>query len=260
MSIGVFDSGIGGLTVFSSIIKHFPMADLYYLGDTARVPYGNKSKETICRYSFECAEFLIRNFNIECLVVACNSASSMALEYLNTRLTIPVLGVVIPGARKAAYHTKNKKIGIIGTTATVNSNAYFINIKNINETIEVYQNAAPLLVPLVEEGRVVHPITDMAITEYILPLSKKEIDTLVLGCTHYPVLKESIKKIFPNIFLVDSSEAIIDDLKKFNLNAQENGTKKIFVTDLTDSFEKLKNMLVGNIEIHKAKIIEFIKN
>lgn len=260
MSIGVFDSGIGGLTVFRSIIKYFPETDIYYLGDTARVPYGNKSKETIRRYSLECAEFLIKNFNIECLVVACNSASSMALEYLNTKLSIPVIGVVVPGAKKAFQYTKNRKIGIIGTVATVNSGAYPENIKKLNDNVEVYQNPAPLLVPLVEEGRIVHAITDMAISEYVLPLYNKGIDTLVLGCTHYPVLKESIKKLFPDLCLVDSSEAIIDDLKNLNLHTTESGIKKIFVTDLTDSFEKLKNILVGNIQIYKTEIAEFIKS
>ncbi|UOD34366.1 glutamate racemase [Deferribacteraceae bacterium V6Fe1] len=259
MAIGVFDSGIGGLTVFKTIIKNFKDTDLYYLGDTARVPYGNKSKETIRRYSLECSNFLINNYQIDCLVIACNTASSYALDFLKSKLNIPVIGVVEPGAQLASQLTKNKKVGIIGTVGTIKSNSYYNAIKKICSDIEIYQNPSPLLVPLVEEGRIDHEITKLAVKEYISPLVEKGIDTLVLGCTHYPVLKNVIVEIYPNLKLVDSSEAIIPDIVScLSADKREGGKKLILTTDETEAFNALKDRLVGGIKLQKIDLKEII--
>jgi len=259
MAIGVFDSGIGGLTVFRTIIKRFQNLDLYYLGDTARVPYGNKSKDTICRYSLECSNFLINNYKIDCLVIACNTASSFALDFLKSELNIPIIGVVEPGAQLASKLTKNKKIGIIGTVGTIKSNSYYNAIKKICSDIEIYQNPSPLLVPLVEEGRIEHKITKLVVKEYITPLVEKGIDTLVLGCTHYPVLKNVIAEIYPNLKLVDSSEAIIPDIVLcLPPHKMESGKRLILTTDETEAFNALKERLVGDIKLEKVVLKEII--
>lgn len=256
MSIGIFDSGIGGLTVFRSVLLHFSNTSIYYLGDTARVPYGNKSKETILRYSFECASFLINKFNIECLIVACNTASALSIDYLKSKFSIPIIGVVTPGAKTAAAVTKNKKVGVIGTYATINSNAYVDSIKIFDKSIEVFQNPSPLLVPLVEEGRIDHKITHLALVEYIDPLIEKGVDTLILGCTHYPVLKDQIKKLYPFLNLVDSSDAIISEIKSKCCFTENGSERSIFITDESGAFNYLKEILVGDIKIEKISLSE----
>jgi glutamate racemase len=251
LSIGIFDSGIGGLTVFKAITEHFKYTDLFYIGDTARVPYGNKSRNTIIRYSFESADFLINNYNVDAIVIACNTASSYALKTLKEKLNIPVLGVINPGAKKAVQVTKNNKIGIIGTQATVTSNAYYNEIINISEKkYQIFQKACPLFVPFVEEGLINHDLTRQVIKYYLNELIETGIDTLILGCTHYPVLKNIIKSIYPHLNIVDSTDVIIQHLKTNNLGKKENNTKIINVTDESVAFEKLKNILVGNIPIN----------
>lgn len=254
MPIGVFDSGIGGLTVFKSIAENFNNIDIYYLGDTARVPYGNKSKETIIRYSVECASFLYRNFHIDTLVIACNTASSYAYETLKNILPIPVIGVVLPGSQSAIAKTKNKKVGVIGTTATVRSNSYLKAIKELSDDIEVFQKACPLLVPLVEEGWIEGEITRAVLKKYLDDLVSKGIDTLILGCTHYPVLKGCIQKLYPQLNVVDSSDAIVECIKSTGINTDESGVRHIFITDESPSFETLKNMLVGDVKTEKIEL------
>lgn len=254
MPIGIFDSGIGGLTVFKSIAEAFKDVDIYYLGDTARVPYGNKSRETIIRYSVECASFLYHNYKIDALIIACNTASSYAYEVLKKLLPIPVIGVVLPGAESAVRKTKNKKIGVIGTTATIRSNSYYNAIKSISADFEVYQKACPLLVPLVEEGWIEGEITRSILKRYLDEVVTKGIDTLILGCTHYPVLKGCIKSLYPDINVVDSSDAIIDYIKSSGINLNENAIRHIFITDESPSFETLKNMLVGDVKTEKIEL------
>ncbi|MCX7760354.1 MAG: glutamate racemase [Hydrogenothermaceae bacterium] len=254
MAIGVFDSGIGGLTVFKSIADSFPEADIYYLGDTARVPYGNKSKETIIRYSVECGSYLYHNYNIDALVIACNTASSYAYDVLKKILPIPVVGVVLPGSLSAVKTTKNNKIGVIGTTATVKSGSYVNAIKNLNPQVEVFQKACPLLVPLVEEGWIEGEITEAIVKKYLDDVVDKNIDTLILGCTHYPVLKDVIKKLYPDINVVDSSDAIIDFIRETGINLKENSVRHIFITDESSSFETLKNLLVGDVKTEKIEL------
>lgn len=254
MPIGIFDSGIGGLTVFRSIAQTFEKADIYYLGDTARVPYGNKSKETIIRYSVECGSFLYHNYNIDALVIACNTASSYAYDVLKKILPIPVIGVVLPGAQSAIKTTKNRKIGVIGTNATVKSNSYPDSIKSFSKEVEVYQKACPLLVPLVEEGWIDGPITEAILKKYLDELVIYEIDTLILGCTHYPVLKDVIKRLYPKLNVVDSSDVIVDYIKSTGINLVENSIRHIFITDESSSFETLKNMLVGDVRTEKIEL------
>jgi len=254
MPIGIFDSGIGGLTVFKEINKEFPRADIYYLGDTARVPYGNKSKETIIRYSIECANYL-KGFDIDVLIIACNTASSHALDILRDYLDIEVLGVIEPGVETALKYTKNKKIGVIGTQATIRSNSYKNRLLQRDNNLEIHQKPCPLFVPLVEEGMIDNEIAKLVIKEYLDDLVKKGIDTLILGCTHYPLLRETIRKIYPNINIVDSSRATAEFLKKYVPHIEENGIKKIFITDESQNFIKLKNYLIGKgIPVEKLDI------
>jgi len=254
VTIGIFDSGVGGLTVFKSIAENFPETDLFYLGDTARVPYGNKSPSTVKRYSEECAFFLTSNFKVDALVIACNTASSYAIDFIRERFGIPVIGVVVPGSFQAVKTSINKKIGIIGTNGTVKSRAYYNAIKNMSADIDVYQKACPLFVPLVEEGRINHEITDMVISEYVGKIHSKGIDTLILGCTHYPLLKERIKFIFPDLNIVDSAEAILNDIKNLDIPFKESGKREIFVTDDACSFEKFAGQILGKAKISEVNI------
>ncbi len=254
MSIGIFDSGIGGLTVFKAIAENFPKADIYYLGDTARVPYGNKSKETIIRYSVECASYLYHNYKVDVIVVACNTASSYALDTLREILPVPIIGVVEPGAQAALKISKNKKIGVIGTVATIRSESYYKTLKSLDENLEIYQKPCPLFVPLVEEGWIDNEIAKLTVKEYLEDIVKKDIDTLILGCTHYPLLKDTIKKLYPHIEIVDSSIVIANFLKNLNINFDENGNRKILITDESHAFDKLKELLVGDIKTQKIEL------
>ena len=257
MSIGIFDSGIGGLTVFKSVAENFPQLDIYYLGDTARVPYGNKSKDTIIRYSIECSQFLINKFDIEALIIACNSASSYAVDILKDKLNIPVIGVIHPGSKHALEVSKNGKIGVIGTYATINSNSYKKTLIQLSDKeIQIFQKPCPLFVPIIEEGMIDSEITKMVIKEYLQEIIEQEIDTLILGCTHYPVLKDVIKQIYPHLNVVDSSEVIIEDIKNLDINFNENGIRHIFITDASSSFHKLTDILVGDVKTEKIELSE----
>jgi glutamate racemase len=257
LSIGIFDSGIGGLTVFKAVSEYFNNLDLYYIGDTARVPYGNKSPETIQKYSFQISEYLIEKYNVDAIIIACNSASSYALEALKNNLKIPVLGVINPGAKKAVEVTKNNKIGVIGTQATIKSNSYDKAInKYLNKEINIYKKACPLFVPFVEEGMIDNEITKQIIKYYLDELIETGIDTLILGCTHYPVLKNTIREIYPEIKVVDSTDVIIKHIKNNNLDKNESGNKIINVTDTSSAFENLKNNLVGDIKINHISLTD----
>lgn len=252
MSIGIFDSGIGGLTVFKAICESFPKSNIYYLGDTARVPYGNKSKETIIRYSIECAIFLKKNFDIKALIVACNTASSYAVDKLKEHLDIPVIDVITPGIEYALSITRNRKIGVIGTQATIRSNSYKTRLEE--QDVQVFQKACPLFVPLVEEGRIKGQITRLIIKDCLEELIDNEIDTLILGCTHYPLLKKEIKALYPGISIVDSTNTIQSYIEKTGINTNQNGIRKIFITDESPSFEVLKNLLAKDIPVEKVEL------
>ncbi|HPR18752.1 MAG TPA: glutamate racemase, partial [Candidatus Cloacimonadota bacterium] len=211
--IGIFDSGVGGLTVFREIRRSFPQEDIVYFGDTARVPYGPKSHGTVIEYSIQNARFLMQ-CGAKIIVVACNTSSAVALSELSKNLPIPVLGVIQPGAVAALQATQTKRIGVIGTEGTVRSNAYADAIAALDPEARVFSQACPLFVSLAEEGWEDHPVTKMVIAEYLAPLMQKNIDTLVLGCTHYPIMKKAIGQFLgEKVTLVDSAEAVTAQLQ-----------------------------------------------
>ena len=195
-AIGVFDSGVGGLTVTREIMRQLPNENVVYLGDTARVPYGSKSKNNIIRFSRQIIRFL-KTKNVKAIVIACNTASALALDTVQEEFDIPIIGVIVPGARAAVRETKNGQIGVLGTEATIKSETYTKEIRKLMPEAEVIGKPCPLFVPLVEEGFAKHKITEEVIDIYLSDMRKSEIDTLILGCTHYPILLEKIKKYLP---------------------------------------------------------------
>jgi glutamate racemase len=259
-AIGVFDSGIGGLTVLHRIIEALPRENTVYLGDTARAPYGTKSVETVLRYSFENSDFLIEK-GVKLLVVACNTCSAIALTPVRERLAIPVVGVIEPGVRRAIKSTKNKKIGVIGTEATIQSGAYTRALRNADPAFEVYSRACPLFVPLVEEGWTDNAVVELTVKNYLGSLKQSGIDTLILGCTHYPLLKKAIRKFMgKGVVLVDSAEEVATEvaalLKRHSL-ARKNGkaTHGFFVTDAPERFIKVGRRFLGE-KVESAVRIE----
>lgn len=205
-SIGMFDSGIGGLTVLKAIMERMPEESIVYLGDTARLPYGTKSKETVTRFSEEITRFLMRR-NIKLLVVACNTASAYALTRIRSMIDIPVVGVIEPGARAAAAATRNNKVGVIGTRATIQSGAYLEAIQRMDPAIKVFSTACPLFVPLVEEGWLTDDVTYEVARRYLAHLVDCRVDALILGCTHYPLIKRVIADVMGRgTILIDSAE------------------------------------------------------
>ncbi len=250
--IGVFDSGIGGLTVVKSIIETMPDENIIYFGDTARVPYGTKSREQITEYALSDARFLA-GFDIKAIVIACNTADSAARHVIEKEYTdIPVFGVVAPASKRAAQTTKNGKIGVIATNATVKSGAYESEILSNNPQAEVFSAACPLLVPFVEEGRFKNGdiVVETVLREYLAPLEEKGVDTLVLGCTHYPLLHGVIEEIMPKVNIISSSVAAAQEIKsELEKRKLRNGTpgsdRKYFVSDNPEGFEKNALMFMG---------------
>lgn len=245
--IGIFDSGVGGLTVQRAILDALPAADTLYLGDTARVPYGTKSAETVTQYSLRNARFLASQ-GIDLLVVACNTASAVALPAVREELRMPVLGVVEPGARAAARVSRTGRIGVIGTQGTVRSGAYQEAIRRERPGAEVIAQACPLFVPLAEEGwtdpddEIVRGI----VHRYLAPLGDARVDTLVLGCTHYPLLKAAIARELPGVALVDSAEAIAAEvLGRLGAGTGNGGVHRFFVTDQPERFTPLAGRFLG---------------
>lgn len=249
--IGIFDSGVGGLTVLKAIIKALPQEDTIYLGDTARVPYGTKSPETVTRYSRQITSFLLSR-EIKLLVVACNTASAVSLDALKKNFPIPIVGVIEPGARRAAAATRTGRVGVIGTEGTIRSSAYAKAIKRINPGIEVITRACPLFVPLAEEGWVDNEVARLTAATYLDGLREDGVDTLVLGCTHYPLLKSIIAETMgEGVTLVDSAEetasTVAEILSKKQLlrPAAEKGNHHYFVTDVPARFIKVGNRFLG---------------
>jgi glutamate racemase len=259
-AIGVFDSGIGGLTVLHKIMETLPNENTVYLGDTARAPYGTKSVETIRRYSFENTEFLLEK-DVKLVIVACNTSTAIALMRLRDGLSIPVVGVIDPGVRGATKSTRNKKIGVIGTEATIESGAYTHALKESDPGIEVYSRACPLLVPLVEEGWTDNEVAQMTVKAYLASLKQSGIDTLILGCTHYPLLKKAIRNFMgKGVRLVDSAEETAREvesvLKKGGLIRKSGkGVHSFFVTDAPDRFIKVGRHFLGE-KVESAVRIE----
>ena len=246
--IGVFDSGVGGLTVLKALREKLPSENLIYFGDTARVPYGTKSPKTIIRYSIENTK-LLRSFDVKMVVVACNTSSTYALEILKSEFSnVPIIGVVNPGAKLAVSSTKSGKIGVIGTEATVRSGAYRKAIVSINPFSDVFEKACPLFVPLIEEGWLEDPVTLEVARRYLLPLLERGIDTLVLGCTHYPLIKRVLAKVCGDVALIDSAEAVANEVARILPSRRKSGRGevRILVSDKTERFERIARMIMGS--------------
>src|SRR6059058_401135 len=240
--IGVFDSGIGGLTVVKALRDRLPNETILYLGDTARVPYGPKSPDTVQRYALELAHMLMQK-SAKALVVACNTVSSVALPLLTKKFSVPVIGVIEPGARAALQATRNRHIGVIGTRATIRSGAYEKTLRAAASNVRVSSRACPLLVPLIEEGLLDDDVTDRMIMRYLEPMLADVIDTLVLGCTHYPLLTDAISRMLKRqIMLVDSAQncarAVEEILDQQSLRAAQSnrGELHVALTDAADNF------------------------
>lgn len=250
-AIGVFDSGVGGLTVLRELRHQIPDEPLVYLGDTARVPYGTKSSPTVLRYAHEAARFLLAQ-RVKLLVIACNTASAVALDDLAKHYQVPVVGVIEPGARRALEITCNGRIGVIGTEGTIRSGAYERALRAGRPDIEVHVAACPLFVPLAEEGWACHEVARLTAREYLAPLLKAGIDTLVLGCTHYPLLKQMLQEVVgPAVQLVDSAQetakvvaARLDEHQLLHRTASVL-YPRYFVTDIPDRFERVGGAFLG---------------
>ena len=260
--IGIFDSGIGGLTVASAFMEKLPGYDIMYFGDTARTPYGTKSPETVISYSLQNTDFLISQ-GAKMIVIACNTASSIATGAIADRFDIPLFEVITPAVNLAMKASRTSQIGVIGTRATIKCNIYEQKILQANSEAKVYSAACPMLVPIVEEGWFKRPETRMIVKKYLHPLKVRQIDTLILGCTHYPLLKNIIRiKIGKRVKVIDSAEGVVEDVKRFLINHPEvdstlrkSGEHKIIVSDITEQFQKTaKTTLRRNVVLEHVKI------
>jgi glutamate racemase len=250
-AIGVFDSGVGGLTVVRALMERLPFESIIYFGDTARVPYGVKSVETIALYAREITQFLLQQ-HVKLLIVACNTMAAVALQVIADLSPVPVLDVIHAGAGSAVATTQQKFIGVIGTPATINSNAYARAIHQYDSEIRIFSQACPLFVPLVEEGWLDHQVTRLTAQEYLKPVLCHDIDTLVLGCTHYPLLKPLLQEVVGNrISLVDSAEAMAQQtaevLTRKNLWSPKRSSPeyRYYVTDVPVRFQTVGERFLG---------------
>ncbi len=251
--IGVFDSGVGGLTVAREIMRQIPNEKIIYFGDTARVPYGSKSKETVTRFSKQIVRFL-QTFDVKTIVVACNTASAYALDELEKEIDIPIIGVVKPGAKVAAKTTQNGRIGVIATEATIGSQIYSKYIKELNKDVTIYGKPCPLFVPLVEEGLWQDPVTDEIAKRYLTELVDIDIDTLILGCTHYPLIRSTLGKIMGDgVTLVNPAYETARELKELLIEKEllnEEPPKlgenqyQFFVSDGAEKFKRFANSII----------------
>lgn len=260
LPVGIFDSGIGGLTVLKELLAVLPEESTVYLGDTARVPYGIRSPETVTRYSFENTRFLF-SIGIKLLVVACNTVSSISIDAIRTSVGIPVIGVIEPGARAAAAATRNNRVGVIGTDATVRSGSYSRAINAINASIEVFPLSCPLFVPLVEEGWTDGAVVELTAERYLRVMKDNGVDTLVLGCTHYPLLKSVLSRtVGEGVVLIDSAvetaREIKNTLEDLSLLRQrrEGVLHEFYVTDSPERFLTVGERFLGTQLDHIKKI------
>ncbi len=248
--IGVFDSGIGGLTVAKEIMKLLPNESIIYLGDTARVPYGSRSKEVILTFAKELVNFLLEK-KVKCLVIACNTISATCFEEIKKMSPVPVIGVVDPAVKKAVSVTKNKKIGVIGTNGTINSKAYENKIHSLDSVIEVISVGCPLFVPLAEEGLSTHKAAKSIAEDYLNHIRKSNVDTLILGCTHYPLLMETIRgAVGEDVVLIDSAEPTAGALKKLLdveglISDNTKSTLQVYVTDAPEKVIEVASRFFG---------------
>jgi glutamate racemase len=256
-AIGVFDSGVGGITVLRALKERWPSENFVYLADTARLPYGSKSLHTISHYVDQCLAVLSR-YDLKAVVVACNSASTAVLEK-PPKSDVPVFNVIEPGARKAVETSASGRIGVLGTRATVFSEAYPRAIRKLKSDAEVFQQPCPLFVPLVEEGWVDDPVTNLIVYRYIQALSVYQADTLILGCTHYPVLHKAITKAAgPSVQLVDSSHGLIEDMEK-SLRLSESGPAgqiQVLCTDFSPRLQETLRLLMGPTQLDGLETID----
>lgn len=264
MPIGVFDSGMGGLTVMREIMRQIPNEKVIYFGDTARVPYGSKSKETVTRFSRQIVRFL-QSKQVKAIVVACNTASAYALDDLEKEIDIPIIGVVKPGAKVAAEATRNGQVGVIATEGTISSNIYTTYIRKLRPEVQVTGKACPLFVPLVEEGLWQDPVTDEIAKRYLSSLIDTGIDTLILGCTHYPLIRSTVAKVMgDHVTLVNPAYETARELKEllmekglFNPVPPQLGTNKyeFYVSDGAEKFVHFANSII-KYGILGAKVIQ----
>lgn len=250
--IGVFDSGVGGLTVAREIMRNLPSERIVYFGDTARVPYGSKSKQTVIRYCKQIVRFLMTQ-NVKAIVVACNTASALALDEIESEIDIPIIGVMKPGARVAVAATKKKKIGVIATESTIRSGMYTKFIQDIDPEISVAGKACPLFVPLVEEGWLKDPVTDEVARRYLQEMKDAQVDALILGCTHYPLLRSTVMSIMgEEVQLVNPAYETAQELGRLldSMNLRNPGVKeeefpyRFYVSDAADKFKQFANSIL----------------
>ncbi len=250
-AVGVFDSGVGGLTVLKQLVARLPSVSTVYLGDTARVPYGTKSADTVIRYASVCAKLLIDR-GVQLLVVACNTASAFALDHLRKTLSIPVIGVIEPGARAAVSATRNNRIGVIGTAGTIRSEAYQAAILALKPEAEILSRSCPLFVPLAEEGWTEGDVPRAVAATYLRDFQDAGIDTLVLGCTHYPLLKPMIGSVMGNtVLLIDSAESVTTAVEevlteRLPIMERERASHRYLVTDAPESFRQVSERFLGH--------------
>jgi glutamate racemase len=251
MKIGVFDSGVGGLTVLGELFKQLPAADYIYLGDTARLPYGAKSQATIARYAVSIARFLVEKEGADFLVIACNTATALALEDIKCAVNVPVLGVIEAGANAAQIISTSKDVLVIATDATIKSHAYAAACAQ--RGLRAFEKACPLLVPLVEEGWIDHPVTHEVLRIYLSELldqagqASLTADTLVLGCTHYPLLHQQIQRVVPSLCVIDSSAVLATQMVELlgEMPSEQKGTRKFYATDSVEKFRQLGERFLG---------------
>jgi len=261
--IGVFDSGVGGLTVVKEIMRQLPFEDIIYFGDTARVPYGTRSRETVIKFTLQSVRFLLKQ-NIKAIILACNTASAISLDAVCAQFDIPVFGVIQGGSRAAVQTSKNRRIGVIGTEATINSGAYERAIKSLNESMEIFSIPCPLFVPIVEECLQDSDIAYLAARHYLSFFDDKKIDTLLLGCTHYPLMSDTIKKaVGKQVCLINPAEEtayiVKEKLQAFNMLRENNTLPKYryFASDDGEKFKKIgSNFLNCNISCASKVDIE----
>jgi glutamate racemase len=249
--IGVFDSGIGGLTVVRALHQHLPHENIVYFGDTARVPYGPKSPLVVREYAAQDTEFLLGH-DVKMMVVACNTVSAVAIDIVMKKAGVPTVGMILPGAAAAAAASTRRRIGVIGTVATVHSGAYAHALRQIDGAIQTFSQPCPLFVPLAEEGWIDHKVTQMVAKEYLFPLKLEKIDTLILGCTHYPVLRSAIQgAVDPRVTLIDSGEAAAGEVERVldreGLRNPSTHTPNLqfFVSDLPAKFSEVGERFLG---------------
>jgi len=249
--VGVFDSGIGGLTVLKEIIRLLPGEDTIYVGDTARVPYGTRSDRTVVSYALQIADFLV-NRDVKMLVVACNTSSAVAMNQMREAFKVPIIEVIEPGAAGGVRSTRNKNIGVIGTEATIRSEAYVEAIRRLDKQTEIYLQPCPLLIPLAEEGWIDNQVARLTVTEYLKPLKKENVDTLILGCTHFPLFHRILgEEMGSDVTLVDSAtetaNKVAEKLTAENLlnNEKKGGRRQFYVTDNPEKFKRLSPAFLG---------------